>query len=146
MKRLSKEMVKQSMANNLKQWLGIPAIIVGTILSIGTIMGWFGFKVATPTDTLQNHIVEEEQFESEVAGVHASYDSIHSIQQVTMDEKYDTLHTELHEQKTLAEALILRVCIQDSYHDLQLQRLVGKCRDLGVVREPNRPAPGSSGP
>lgn len=108
-----------------KAWMGTPSLIVGVALSVGTIMGWFGFRVATPEDTLQNHIDTDK--------------AIHT----QLETRTDSIHFDIHEQEELLssvnvslEALLRRSCLRDDYAELVLQGLIQTCTRLGAPRTP----------
>jgi len=113
------------MRDGIKFWMGMPALIIGVVLSTGTVLGWFGFKVATPEDTLQNHVGQEIMW-------HSNAESEHEIIRGQSQE----LHTDVHQQRQFMEALVIRSCLRDNYEELVLQRLLQICLELGINRVP----------
>lgn len=104
-------------------WLGIPGLIVGAALALGTLFGVFGFQIKTPEQSLQEHVAEFVNFRTDA-------DSFHNIEQKTVRE-------ELKHVEGLAILPIRRSCVRDSYDELAVQGFLPYCQELGINRRPN---------
>jgi hypothetical protein len=112
--------------------LAVPAALVAALGAVGVAMGWFGFEVTGPPETMDAHVAEERAWHEGAESVHAELETV-----------ADTVHADLHSiegqlqsQQVLMEAVVIRSCLRDEYEELVLQRLLPTCRQLGVQREP----------
>jgi hypothetical protein len=109
----------------LKTILAMPAVIVSVVITLGTVMGWFGFQVLSPEDNLNVHVKEYKEFTVEATNQHELFLT-----------KTDTIHEEIHGQELLMRSLVIRTCLRDGYAELVLQQLLPTCTSLGVIRTP----------
>ena len=112
--------------DKVKHWLGLPALILGALLALGTFLGWFGFSIRTP-----KHDVS--RLESLAVEYHDAADSIHGTQEDLMYHLFE----EKDKQTQMTETLLMRFCLRDSYEELVMQRLLNTCQDLGIHRSPD---------
>lgn len=110
--------------DSVKAWLGLPALVVGSLLALGTFAGWFGFGVRTPASDFS-------RLERVQAEYHRAADSLHETTADVVGHLYD----ESEKASGLTETLIVRFCLRDSYEELVLQRLIQTCKELGIHRE-----------
>lgn len=128
--------------DRVRPWLGLPALVVGCVLALGTVAGWFGFGVRTPASDFSRLERLQSEYKTHADSVHeATTDVLFHMEEARTVEK------------GMTEALLVRVCLRDDYEELVLQRLIETCRELGVdrvrgsqgVRAATRAAADSSG-
>lgn len=102
----------------VKEWIGLPALIVAAILAIGAILSWLGVDLTTAPLKLQRHIVAESTY-------HAS-----------REPKITELDRHAEANERLLEALVRGECLENPYADLARQGLIRTCDSLGVRRAP----------
>lgn len=125
--------------NKLKEWLGLPGLVLGAIVAVGTFLGWFGFTMITPNATLTGHVSEYASFKEEAEQKH---DEIESFSEIIHDDVHaarEELDDKLQTQQVMVEALVIRSCLRDDYEELVLQRLIPLCAELGIERVPGQP-------
>lgn len=93
--------------------------IAGAIVVIGGFVAYMGFKIQTPAESLDKHIIQENV--------------THDI----MDTKLDSVKggiEHLEHVELLLEGLLRGECLENPRENLARQGLLTKCKELGIER------------
>ena len=110
------------MANvNIEKLIKWPALIVGAAIAINLIMGAFGFSIQS------NDVKISQELTTHITTTEPKIDTL-AIEQKAVNEAIKSLSDGV-------DAALTGECLENTFEALVRQRLVQKCKELGVDRE-----------
>ena len=107
----------------ISEWIKWPAYLLGAITALAILLGSFGFGFSTPGEKWTEHDVQ-----------HVTEIEVQTQQFDKIDVALENIDDMQMEQQTLIESIVTGECIENPRENLERQRLIAKCRELGIER------------